>query len=318
MSVNDHRSTPAGQVLHVEAFRRYVSNLDRSIEFYCGALGFELDRVRIHAEPWTLSQVKAPRLHECAVLALGSERLELIAIEPGAEKPAFLGMGRRACSLDFQHFAIVTSNMHDAFARILRFAPKLISNGGPALLPPPAGSVITVKFRDPDGHPLELIWFPAGTGEPRWQRHSTAGSTLGIDHTAIVVTDADRSIAFYREMLGCRVASRQKNRGPAQDRLDGLVEVEVDVVALNAALATTPHLELLGYQIPQPSDGARGGSPSRYADCIVWAAAGITPIASALAAGGHVIAERPERRLGRDEWLLQDPDGHLHVLVSRP
>ena len=34
---------------------------------------------------------------------------------------------------------------------------------------PNASGIRAVYFRDPDGHPLELIQFPPGKGDPRWQ-----------------------------------------------------------------------------------------------------------------------------------------------------
>ena len=126
--------------------------------------------------------------------------------------------------------------MPGAFARLARFAAAAISCGGPQLLPHRSGGATAYKFRDPDGHPLELIRFA----------DAVAG---GIDHSAIAVTDAGRSIEFYRDRLGLTVGARQVNTGPEQDRLDGLTGAEVDVVALEPRQAT-PHVELLAYRTP--------------------------------------------------------------------
>jgi len=41
-------------------------------------------------------------------------------------------------------------------------------------------------FKDPDGHPLEILQFPPDKGLDRWHRPSDT-MFLGIDHTAIVV-----------------------------------------------------------------------------------------------------------------------------------
>src|SRR5690606_21825755 len=77
-----------------------------------------------------------------------------------------------------------------------------------------------------------------------------AEGVLGCDHTALSVMDLDRSIAFYTGLLGFRVAGRSLNHGPEQDRLDGLIGCEVDVVALEPAGVATPHVELLHYRMP--------------------------------------------------------------------
>ena len=39
---------------------------------------------------------------------------------------------------------------------------------------------------------------------------------LGIDHTAIVISDTDKSLAFYRDLLGLRVAGESENYGIEQ------------------------------------------------------------------------------------------------------
>jgi catechol 2,3-dioxygenase-like lactoylglutathione lyase family enzyme len=126
--------------------------------------------------------------------------------------------------------------MAAAFAHLEKFAPRMITQGGPVLLPPASGGVTALKFYDPDGHPVEFIQFPD---------HRPGG----LDHSAIVVADADRSIAFYRDTLGLRLTSRQINTGSEQDRLDGLVGATVDVVSL-CPVSATPHVELLGYRFP--------------------------------------------------------------------
>src|SRR5690606_16398048 len=111
------------------------------------------------------------------------------------------------------------------------------------------GSVTAFKFRDPEGHPLELISFPPGVGAPVWEKVRGEG-ILGCDHTAISVMNLDRSLHFYADLLGFRIASRSLNQGPEQDRLDDLPGCLVDVVALEPTIITTPHVELLHYRMP--------------------------------------------------------------------
>ena len=71
-----------------------------------------------------------------------------------------------------------------------------ITREGPQRLPPETGNVTAFKFRDPDGHPLELLHFPAGTGSVAWQAPNPASPFLGIDHTALSVADVPASVAF--------------------------------------------------------------------------------------------------------------------------
>jgi catechol 2,3-dioxygenase-like lactoylglutathione lyase family enzyme len=148
----------------------------------------------------------------------------------------------------FEHVALVTGDIEAVWKRLEDARPQAITTGGPVLLPPNTGSVTAFKFRDPEGHPLELIFFPEGVGDPGWQ-HGGRG-IRGYDHTAVSVMDLDRSLAFYTKLLGFHVGGRSLNVGPEQDRLDGLDGCQVDVVALQLAAVPTPHVELLHYRTP--------------------------------------------------------------------
>lgn len=268
---------PDLSVLRFVALRRSVAQLARAVAFYRDGLGFEL----VDEEPDNAGEV---------ALGLGAERLVLTLRDPATPQPPPVpGPDPR-----FQHIAVVASDMDAAFARLQRQAPVAISRGGPQRLPAASGGVRAFKFRDPDGHPVELIEFPSGQGAPRWHdEHRGAGPTLGIDHSAISVADADRSIAFYEEHLGLRLAARQLNRGAEQARLDGLDVAEVEVVALVPARPDSPHLELLAYLTPKPAPGT--GPVPEAADRVLWQAR------SACAGGPR---------------LVQDPDGHLNGFLE--
>ena len=226
----------------------------------------------------------------------------------------------------FQHVAVVASDMDRAYGQLQSVAPVPISRGGPQRLPAASGGVRAFKFRDPDGHPLELIEFPAGSGDQRWQAAKTrrrAGPTLGIDHSAISVSDVERSVAYYQQ-LGFTVGARQRNSGAEQARLDGLDSSEVEVVALLPVDRSGPHLELLGYQTPQPISvpvGKPGVGAQVTRDRLVWQLA--EPQAPGLVAVPPDAAHATPRALsapvaGAHVGLLVDPDGHLHELVPAP
>ncbi|ODR96565.1 hypothetical protein AUC70_14945 [Methyloceanibacter stevinii] len=60
------------------------------------------------------------------------------------------------------------------WSRLENLKPEVVTAGAPVLLPPNTGSVTAFKFRDPEGHPLELISFPDGVGDARWQTGAPA------------------------------------------------------------------------------------------------------------------------------------------------
>ena len=178
-------------------------------------------------------------------LRLGREVLDLVGFRPqGRPYPA----GVAGWNPLFQHFAIVVSDISAAFARlsvVAGWAP--ISAGGPVHLPARSGGVFAYKFRDPEGHPLELLAF-AGSNVPEvWRRPAGQGVFLGIDHSAISVADTARSEAFYHR-LGLRTGARSLNVGPEQARLDAVPEPVVEVTALEPPRSATPHVELLCYR----------------------------------------------------------------------
>lgn len=274
------------QTIRVLRIELTVAALKPAVRFYNQALGFTADPPE-DAAPEYAALLGANCIRQVA-LRRGAQTLVLQAFEPeGAPYPT----GSLACDQVFQHFAMPVSDMASAFAGLARFGVASISSAGPQLLPPRSGGATAYKFRDPDGHPLELLRFPDG-------------ATGGIDHSAIAVTDAGRSIAFYRDTLGLRVGARQLNSGPEQDRLDGLTDARVDVVALQPQ-QQTPHVELLAYHTPP----GRRGPPLRPNDIaatrLVFEVTGLPDSAATLADGSRAV-------------LIHDPDGHLLLLIEAP
>ena len=249
-----------------------VSDLDAAIAFYCTGLGFAFVERSLDADST-----------DSATLTLSSATLRLDQpASPGRPYPT----GRSANDPWFQHFAIRVADMDAAYARLSARPFTPISTSGPQQLPSSSGSVIAFKFRDPDGHPLELLHYP---GEPP----SPDGSPfLAIDHSAIAVSDVEASIAFYRDWLGFRLAERLVNQGQTQWRLDGLDGAVVDIVVLTPP-APGPHLELLHYRSPAPVVPLTDVAPKDIA---------ATRLLVRTTAGG------------RD--LLIDPDGHFLELVK--
>ncbi len=235
-----------------------VADVARAAAFY-RALGFSGDGAR---------------------LSCGGFRLDLAAAT-GARYPE----PRAANDPWFQHFAIAVADIDAATERALAAGATPISRGGPQLLPPNTGSVTAWKFRDPDGHPLELSYLPGS----RWLADAAAGAVfLGVDHTALAVADLTAAQAWYAAR-GCHATGRSLNTGPEQDRLDGLAGVAVDIVAL-APPGGEPHLELLCYRSPRPAPPRAVGE-------------------------ADVAATRTLIRGGRSET---DPDGHRLALTETP
>ncbi len=269
------------RVRRILGFDRTVADFDRTEAFYGDALGF----VREGA-PCALPASEAEALGltgrraACLLMRLNRQTVRFVQVDPpGTPYPR----GPSATAPTFQHLAIPVRDMEAAFAHLSRATPEPISRGGPQTLPASSGGVSAFKFRDPDGHPLELIAFPSGAPAARWA--DAPGLFLGIDHSAITVTDLDGTIGFLTGGLGLTVAERGLNEGPEQGRLDGLDDPVLDVIALQPPVAA-PHVELLHYRRPPyagpaPSYGPADGVSTRF----VFEAEDPAALGEALASG---------------------------------
>jgi catechol 2,3-dioxygenase-like lactoylglutathione lyase family enzyme len=233
-----------GQVQRLASFGLTTPNAHQLSEFYQNALNFRLlgTERRSGSKFERLMEVDGGAL--VVKLGLGDNVVELVQFDrPGRLYPK----GASSLDLWFQHFAIVVTDINAAYKRLVSVAGwTAISMNGPQRLPASSGGVTAFKFRDPDGHPLELLAFPDDRIPPRWQRRSQGSLFLGIDHSAISVNDNSASIAFY-ESIGLRIAVRSLNVGQEQERLDAVKNARVEVTALQPHL-TTPHVELLCYR----------------------------------------------------------------------
>jgi len=310
-------SSVFARALEVRSIVLSVSDLDRSVAFYESALGFSKvserlidDRSRDDATGISGARVRS------ATLRLGDESIELEQYLSPAGRA--IPPDSRANDLWFQHFAVVVGDMDRAHAHLSRFAARAISSA-PQTIPASntaAAGIRAFKFRDPDGHPLELLQFPPGKGNPKWQAASDR-LFLGIDHTAITVADTERSLVFYRDLLGLRVSGASLNSGPTQEQLDDAPGALVRVTGLRPDENAGPGLEFLQYLTPA------GGRP---------APADLRP--GDLAHARVVlqvddlerIADQLARRLsfdivglgaGERGLLVTDPDGHAVMLVER-
>jgi catechol 2,3-dioxygenase-like lactoylglutathione lyase family enzyme len=283
-------SRAGAEVRAVDAIGITVSDLDRSVAFYRDVLGFSPsppveaagEAVERLVGVWN-ARVRSARL------TLGEEAIvltEFLAPRGGRPVPA----DTRSNDRWFQHVAIVVGDLDAAYARLRAHRVRHISNG-PQTLPawnPNAGGIRAFYFQDPDGHALELIWYPPGKGDPRWQRKP--GLFLGIDHTAISVGDTEASLRLYRDRLGMRVSGASENWGPEQEHLNGVFGARLRITALRA-VGGGPGVELLEYLAP------RDGRPIP---------ADLRP--------NDLAYEETRVRAGTAQ-TLRDPDGHAVVLT---
>jgi len=127
-------------------------------EFYIRAFGFVRIDDSPKSDPGFAELIGFANDHmRLTSLRMGNQVISLAETQPpGRSHPKDVpGWDPR-----FQHFAVLVSDMAAAYAN-LQAVPNWtpISIDGPQILPPSSGGVTAFKFRDPDGHPLELLAF---------------------------------------------------------------------------------------------------------------------------------------------------------------
>jgi catechol 2,3-dioxygenase-like lactoylglutathione lyase family enzyme len=311
---------PDPTALSVEAVGFTVSDMDRAIEFYSTVLSFEkVSDVEIASAEFERLAGVFGALARVVRMRLGDDLIELTEYLAPRGRP--IPVDSRSQDRWFQHIAIIVSDMDRAYAK-LRAHKVQHASAGPQRLPdwnPNAGGIEAFYFKDPDGHTLEILEFPRGKGDPRWHRPTTK-LFLGIDHTAIVSGSTDASLAFYRDVLGMRVAGESENYGTEQEHLNNVFGARLRITALRAM--SGPGVELLEYLAP--TDGRPYPGDAKSNDLFHWQ----TTVRAADAGS----ADRALRR-GRARFvspglvtlgdtaraaLVRDPDGHAVVIKSHP
>lgn len=75
----------------------------------------------------------------------------------------------------------------------------------------------------------------------------------GIVHVGITVADLDRSVAFYRDVLGLRYVGEMTMQGEQTDRLFGFAQADARVAYLNGSeTIAAPPLEIIQFVHHRP------------------------------------------------------------------
>jgi len=303
-----------GHVNRIVRISRNVTELRSSVAFYQERLGFQPSGPAFRMEDALVDLLGfGQQTVNVQRLRLGAQELELSEAGPHVRP---YPLNSTSADLWFQHIAIRCNNIETAVQQLYRpdstsALPTAISARtgevrSPIRLPKNSGGATAFKFRDPDGHPVELIQFPSDMG---------AGPACNgaIDHSAISVSNVEASVDFYTAVLGLTVGTRQTNSGKEQGELDDLKDAVVEVVALQTSPQMSPHIELLGYRSPVGTALAHVASPTDIAsDRLVLYLSGLSSVVAALNAPSHVL------RLVSygSAALIRDPDGHLLLLIE--
>lgn len=302
-----------------------VSDMDRAVSFYADVLGFEkVADFRVGGALYDRLQGVFGSNARIVHIRLGEQTVELTQyIAPPDGRP--IPVPSHSNDLWFEHLAIIVADMDKAYQVLQRHGVRQISPE-PQTIPASnvaAAGIKAIKFRDPDNHNLELLWFPPEKGASAWHQPSNR-LFLGVDHTAIAVGDTSASLAFYRDLLGMKVAGTSLNIGITQEYLDSVFGARVKVTGV-APAAAPPHVEFLQYETPP------GGRPmpldTAATDLWHWQTSLVVSDVQAAAdvlrgAGTRFVS--PDVTPASDPMLgfsravvVRDPDGHAMRLIQK-
>jgi catechol 2,3-dioxygenase-like lactoylglutathione lyase family enzyme len=315
-------ATAYASITAVNAVCITVSDMDRALDFYTRVLPFQkISDIEVADEEYEHLQGVFGLRIRVVHLQLGDEFIELMDYLTPEGRPVPVDM--RSNDHSFQHIAIIVKDMDRAY-KWLRENKVQHASTGPQRLPDwnkNAGGIQAFYFRDPDGHFLEILQFPEGKGDPKWHRE-TDQLFIGIDHTAIVVSDTEKSLRFYRDVLGMKVAGESENYGTEQEHLNNVFGAHLRITALRAA--SGPGIEFLEYLAP--SDGRPSPQDLRANDLSYWQTQLKTDKAEDIATAliksksdfiSTGIVSLPKKELGFSESLIvRDPDGHAIQIVQ--
>jgi catechol 2,3-dioxygenase-like lactoylglutathione lyase family enzyme len=309
------------QVKRVEAIGITVSEMNRSVKFYSEVLGFrKVSDVELYGEEY--EQLEGIfGLHIRVVrMQLGDELIELTDYLTSGGRS--IPEDAKSNDLIFQHIAVVVSDMQKAYEHLRRFNVEYVSTV-PQTLPksiPQAEGIKAFYFHDPDNHNLELIYFPKGKGQSKWHSEGSGRIFLGIDHTAIGVSNSEASERFYSGLLGIERKGDSWNKGIEQEHLNNVEGASLHITGYRAAAG--PGIEFLQYLNPGP--GRAYPKDSRTDDIWHWQTTLIVEDAELLfnkfkAAGFSIVSKalvhRHFNNIHTKSFIVRDPDGHA-VLIE--
>lgn len=314
---------PSIQVQRIRAIGLTVSDVDRSQDFYTQTLGFQLvSDITVKGQEYSPLEGVSDANIRIVTLLLGDEHIELMQYLNIEGKP--IPADSHSNDLWFQHLAIVVKDMDRAYKHLKTFPIESISVE-PQTIPPSnqaSAGIRAFKFKDPDCHPLELIWFPLDQGKDKWHQ-PTDRLFLGIDHSAIAIANTQHSLHFYRDLLGMQVDSDSLNQGETQERLDGLPEAKVRITALQTAQGGLG-IELLDYFAPK----CHRSIPSDWKSCdiahiqVELVVNDIEQVAAQLRQNGVQFVSSQLVQLTSSQTsylqgcLIKDPTGHALLLIQ--
>jgi catechol 2,3-dioxygenase-like lactoylglutathione lyase family enzyme len=258
----------------------YVADIERSLRFYRDVLGFR--------EKFRTPKEGVPSHVELGIgsLTLGLATFEALRRDHGISTGPGPPRGE---------IALATSDVDGAFG-------WSTSQGAPSLRPPAdfGGYLRDARVADPDGNPI-VFFAPLPV---KVAANPRVVPTLTNHLVNILTNDLERSLGFYRDLLGFSETFRTPKTGPPE-------HVELELGALNVGVSTLEALER--------HHGLTGGGGPPRAEIALWAS-DVDGASAWIKKKGAASLSEPHDFAGvlRAAWVA-DPDGNpVQIVMRRP
>lgn len=153
---------------------------------------------------------------------------------------------------------------------------------------------------------------------------SDANKTAPVKRTTIIVKDMERSLAFYRDLLGMDVFYEGHIGNPGASELMGMTMSGLHMVVLSADGAETGMVGLMELKdVDPPLDATEWSATVKTGEAIlVIPTENMRELYERMVAEGHTVATPPTKmevpnRPEIHEMMARDPDGTIVNLTQR-
>jgi len=135
---------------------------------------------------------------------------------------------------------------------------------------------------------------------------------LAADHTGITVSDIERSLVFWRDVLGFELSHRAHQKGELAEQITGVAGAEILIVVVKAP---GHKIELLEYRAPADRRKQNDLRPCDLGHVhVALAVDNLDDVLKTIAASGWKSAGSPQTltvgpNAGKRVIYLRDPDG---------
>ena len=144
---------------------------------------------------------------------------------------------------------------------------------------------------------------------------------LAADHTGITVSDLERSLAFWRDVLGFELSHRAHQKGELAEQITGVAGAEILIAVLRAP---GHKIELLEYRAPADRQRENGRRPCDLGSVhVALTVDNLDGVLAAIAASGWEAAGKPQTltvgpNAGKRVIYVRDPDGTTIEFMQLP